>query len=202
MAKSTAAELAAPDARGTRQRAVADARRSLVLDAARAAFLELGLDGASMREIARRAGYTPGAIYSYYASKEEMYGALLGESLERLNARVAAAQAGLAAAGTRGARAQAVAALRAAAGAFFDFFHEHPRDLDLGFYLFRGGMKPRVATASSSQSRTSYPVPCASSPRSWSRLRSVTCPPSSNEIASSGHRTETQPSGVGRSSSR
>ena len=145
MAKSTAAELAAPDARGTRQRAVADARRSLVLDAARAAFLELGLDGASMREIARRAGYTPGAIYSYYASKEEMYGALLGESLERLNARVAAARAGLAAAGTGGARAQAVAALRAAAGAFFDFFHEHPRDLDLGFYLFQG-MQPRGLT--------------------------------------------------------
>src|SRR6476469_244175 len=84
MSKSTVVA-AADDARGTRQRAVADARRSLVLDAARGAFLELGLDGASMREIARRAGYTPGAIYSYYASKEEMYGALLGESLARLN---------------------------------------------------------------------------------------------------------------------
>ena len=27
--------------------------------------------------------------------------------------------------------------------AFFDFYAENPRDLDLGFYLFRGGMKPR-----------------------------------------------------------
>jgi AcrR family transcriptional regulator len=34
-----------------------------------------------MREIARRAGYTPGAIYSYFASREEVYAALLGESL-------------------------------------------------------------------------------------------------------------------------
>ena len=33
--------------RGMRQRAVADARRALVLDAARAAFFELGLERAS-----------------------------------------------------------------------------------------------------------------------------------------------------------
>jgi AcrR family transcriptional regulator len=134
--------------RGMRQRAEADARRSLVLDAARAAFFELGLDGASMREIAKRAGYTPGAIYSYYASKEEMYGALLGESLERLNARVCAAVAALPEPASRSAPARsrgAAALLRAAAGAFFDFFHENPRDLDLGFYLFQG-MQPRGLT--------------------------------------------------------
>jgi AcrR family transcriptional regulator len=136
------------DPRGTRQRAEADARRSLVLDAARAAFFELGLDGASMREIAKRAGYTPGAIYSYYASKEEMYGALLGESLERLNARFAAAVAALPDSASRSAVARSEAAsglLRAAAGAFFDFFHENPRDLDLGFYLVQG-MQPRGLT--------------------------------------------------------
>ena len=27
--------------------------------------------------------------------------------------------------------------------AFFQFYASNPRDLDLGFYLFRGGMKPR-----------------------------------------------------------
>jgi hypothetical protein len=32
--------------------------------------------------------------------------------------------------------------LRAAALAFFRFYADNPRDLDLGFYLFRGGMKP------------------------------------------------------------
>jgi hypothetical protein len=31
----------------------------------------------------------------------------------------------------------------AAALSFFDFYADTPRDLDLGFYLFRGGMKPR-----------------------------------------------------------
>ena len=32
--------------------------------------------------------------------------------------------------------------LKAAAMSFFTFYAENPRDLDLGFYLFRGGMKP------------------------------------------------------------
>ena len=33
--------------------------------------------------------------------------------------------------------------LRGAAMAFFRYYADNPRDLDLGFYLFRGGMKPR-----------------------------------------------------------
>ena len=32
-----------------------------------------------MRQIAQRAGYTAGAIYSYFSSKEEVYGALLAD---------------------------------------------------------------------------------------------------------------------------
>jgi AcrR family transcriptional regulator len=108
-----------------------------VLDAARAAFFELGLDGASIREIAQRAGYTPGAIYSYFANKEEVYAALLGESLERLNAQVAAARDGCA---RRGADV-----VRATATAFFAFYRENPRDLDLGFYVFQG-LQPRGLT--------------------------------------------------------
>lgn len=124
------------DARQQRHRALADVRRELVLDAARAAFFELGMEKTSIREVAQRAGYTPGAIYSYFASKEALYGALLGESLERLNQRVRAAR-----------RADQAAAdtLRATARAFFDFYRENPRDLDLGFYLFQG-MKPRGLT--------------------------------------------------------
>lgn len=122
----------------------------MVLAAARSAFLELGLEGASLREIAKRAGYTPGAIYSYFSSKEEVYGALLGESLERLNAFVAAAEP---APDLRAAPDDAEVArlslakrtLRAKATAFFEFYRESPRDLDLGFYLFHG-MQPRGLT--------------------------------------------------------
>lgn len=123
-------------ARQARQQALADVRRERVLDAARAAFIELGMDKTSMREIAQRAGYTPGALYHYFASKEEVYGALLGESLDRLNAQVQAAVAP---------RSAAVRRLRDTAVAFFDFYRTHPRDLDLGFYLFQG-MKPRGLT--------------------------------------------------------
>lgn len=124
-------------ARAARQKARTDQRRALILDAARAAFFELGLDGTSVREIAQRAGYTPGAIYSYFANKEEVYGALLGESLERLNAQVATARDGC---GERG-----TALVLATAKAFFDFYRENPRDLDLGFYVFQG-LQPRGLT--------------------------------------------------------
>jgi AcrR family transcriptional regulator len=112
-------------------------RRALILDAARAAFFELGLDGASLREIAKRAGYTPGAIYSYFANLEEIYGALLGESLERLNAVVEAAESD---------SSLPLDLLRVKARAFYTFYRDNPRELDLGFYLF-DGMKPRGLTS-------------------------------------------------------
>jgi AcrR family transcriptional regulator len=136
MIKPISSSVAPDDPRADRKRAVSDHRRKLVLDAAREVFQEHGLDGASMREIARKAGYTPGAIYSYYRSKEEMYGELLAESLERLNQAV---QAGAAPAGTSDDR------LCPAALAFYRFYAENPRDLDLGFYLFHG-LKPHGLT--------------------------------------------------------
>jgi AcrR family transcriptional regulator len=124
-------------ARLNRQQAQIDSRRAGVLDAARAVFQRLGIEGASIREIAREAGYTPGAIYSYFENKEAIYGALLGESLERLNAAVdAAGNADLAPAEQ----------LNAKASAWFGFFAANPRDLDLGFYLVQG-LQPRGLTA-------------------------------------------------------
>ncbi|MCB1909988.1 MAG: TetR/AcrR family transcriptional regulator [Rhodocyclaceae bacterium] len=110
-------------------KAVSEVRRGLILEAAREAFAELGLAGASLREIARRAGYTPGALYSYFDSKEAIYGALLGESLERLNRCVAEALTD----GT-----PPLETLRAAATAFYGFYRDQPQELDLGFYLFNG----------------------------------------------------------------
>ncbi len=94
------------------------------------------MEKTSIREIAQRAGYTAGAIYSYFSSKEEVYGALLAESLDRLDAAVQRSLAGC---------TDDVERVRRAATAFFDFYRENPRDLDLGFYLFQG-MKPRGLT--------------------------------------------------------
>jgi len=131
-----AAKKTKADPREIRKQALADVRRQSVLDAARSAFFELGMERTSMREIAQRAGYTVGAIYSYFASKEEVYGALLAESLERLNARVQQMLEGCTDEQERAQRS---------ATAFFDFYRENPRDLDLGFYLFQG-MNPRGLT--------------------------------------------------------
>lgn len=115
--------------RQQRQLAMSDTRRAHVLDAARRVFADKGVEGASIREIAREAGYTAGALYSYFDSKEAICAALLAESLDRLQAEVQAARA------PKGEPAQT---LLAKAQAWFRFYAQHPRDLDLGFHLVRG----------------------------------------------------------------
>ena len=120
-------------ARQGRRQAVTQLKRALILDAARAVFEAEGLEGASLRSIAKAAGYTPAALYFHFPSKEAVYAALLAESLGRLKAATEAAAA---------AATDPAGALRAAAVAFFTFDADNPGDLDLGFYLFRGGMKP------------------------------------------------------------
>jgi len=116
-----------------RARAVNAMKRGLILDAARNVFEAEGLDGASVRAIANEAGYTPAALYFHFESKEAIYAEVLQESLERLGRAVESAVSDV--------RDPAVR-LRAAAMAFLEFYAKNPRDLDLGFYLFRGGMKP------------------------------------------------------------
>lgn len=116
-----------------RQKAVSELKRGLILDAARQVFERDGLDGASLRSIAAAAGYTPAALYFHFDSKEAIYAEVLRASLARLGEAVRRA---IVSAKTPAER------LRAAATAFFRYYADHPRDLDLGFYLFRGGMKP------------------------------------------------------------
>jgi len=115
---------------------VSDAKRAHILAAAKEVFEEHGLDGANVREIAKRAGYTPGAIYSYFSAKEEIYGALLSASLERLNEAVSLSFQNSASPSERA---------KNSAMAFYDFYASNPRDLDLGFYLF-GGARPHGLT--------------------------------------------------------
>jgi AcrR family transcriptional regulator len=119
--------------RQIRRQAVSEHKRELILDAARQVFAEEGLEGASLRAIAVRAGYAPAALYFYFESKEAIYAEVLNASLAALGSAVDQAVAQ-----TKNPRQK----LEAAAMAFFRFYAENPRDLDLGFYLFRGGMKP------------------------------------------------------------
>jgi len=113
--------------------AATDLKREGILSAARAVFEREGLDGASLRAIAAEAGYTPAALYFHFDSKEALYAEVLGRSIAVLQTAVDTA---VASADTPAER------FCAAALAFFDFYAENPRDLDLGFYLFRGGMRP------------------------------------------------------------
>ncbi|WP_420969248.1 TetR family transcriptional regulator [Bradyrhizobium sp. B120] len=119
--------------RESRKEAVSRHKRELILDAARSVFAEEGLEGASLRAIATRAGYTPAALYFHFDSKEAIYAEVLRQSLASLGEAVSAAVAT-----TRGAKQR----LHAAGMGFFRYYADNPRDLDLGFYLFRGGMKP------------------------------------------------------------
>src|SRR5689334_13661141 len=111
-----------------RSAAVAQFRQGLILDAAREVFAQRGLEGATLRDIAARAGATTGAIYSQFAGKEALYAELLGQSLASLHEAVAKA-----ARSPRGRPRHA-----AAAKAFLRYYAAHPFEVNLGLYAFHG----------------------------------------------------------------
>src|ERR1700754_3997415 len=111
-------------------------KRELIRSAAKKLFAESGLDGTSVREIARLAGYTTGALYFHYANKEELYADILRDSLDRLFIEVR---------GSLPANDEPVARLTAAFRALVYFYNENPRDLDLSLYLLNGA-RPRGLT--------------------------------------------------------
>ena len=119
-----------------RRQAVDTVKRELIRSAAKKLFAKSGLDGTSVREIARLAGYTTGAIYFHYANKEELYADILRDSLDRLLVSVSAAVS---------AKDSPVEALSGAFHAFVRFYDENPRDFDLGLYLL-SGIQPRGLT--------------------------------------------------------
>ncbi|MGY4402969.1 AcrR family transcriptional regulator [Bradyrhizobium sp. USDA 3315] len=103
--------------RESRKEAVSRHKRELILDAARSVFAEEGLEGASLRAIATRAGYTAAALYFHFDSKEAIYAEVLRQSLASLGEAVSAAVAT-----TRGAKQK----LHAAGMGFFRYYAEHP----------------------------------------------------------------------------
>ena len=69
-------------ARGTRLPRLA--RRRQLLDAAREVFVARGYHAAAMDEIADRAGVSKPVLYQHFPGKQELYLALLDESVEEL----------------------------------------------------------------------------------------------------------------------
>ena len=59
-----------------------------IMDGARSVFLAAGFDGASMNDIARSAGVSKGTLYSYFASKDDLFDAIIraefAQAAERL----------------------------------------------------------------------------------------------------------------------
>jgi len=57
------------------------AKRRQILKGARAVFLELGFDGASMGEIAKAAGVSKGTLYVYFADKCSLFASIVEQEI-------------------------------------------------------------------------------------------------------------------------
>src|SRR5258708_18526361 len=83
----------------TRLRAGGEATRAAILDTALDVFRRRGLDGATMREIAKTAGVAMGAAYYYFPSKEAIvqayYDQVQGSHLARVMSELAGGHHGL-----------------------------------------------------------------------------------------------------------
>jgi AcrR family transcriptional regulator len=77
--------------REKRQRLTAAERREVIERAATEVFAERGYQGASMDELARRAGVTKPVVYELFGSKDGLFRACLERSAERLAGAVAEA---------------------------------------------------------------------------------------------------------------
>lgn len=66
-----------------RQQSVRAFKKSAILDAAQRVLDRDGIEGATVRAIAKEAGYTPGALYAYYTDKDDILADLLCKSLGR-----------------------------------------------------------------------------------------------------------------------
>lgn len=72
-----------------------DVVRARILEAAADEFAEQGFAGARLAEIARRAGFTKGAVYSNFESKQDLFAELFAQRSLDLAGRVLAEIAGL-----------------------------------------------------------------------------------------------------------
>jgi AcrR family transcriptional regulator len=97
--------------------------RRAILDAALDLFISQGYAQVSIRNIAARVEYSPGAIYGYFASKDEIFYALAEEGLRNLGARELADAPS----------ADPIEDVRAAAWRLYEFSKEQPQYFALVF---------------------------------------------------------------------
>lgn len=63
-------------------RAKTETRRQAILDAAAVVFQETGFERTTMAAICERLGYSKATLYNYFASKEELFSAMVFEATE------------------------------------------------------------------------------------------------------------------------
>src|SRR5690242_2082883 len=69
--------------------------KAAILQAARAAILEHGPARFSLRDVARRSGYSPAGLYEYFSGKQDLVRAVADESLAQLQSSLSRAAADL-----------------------------------------------------------------------------------------------------------
>lgn len=73
-----------PDSRRRRKQAGRDFRRTAIVQAAKRLVLDKGVTSLTVRAIAAEAGYTPGAVYSYFDGMHMLTAELLAQELADL----------------------------------------------------------------------------------------------------------------------
>jgi AcrR family transcriptional regulator len=115
-----------------RQKAVRAFNKDRIMEAALRIFAESGLHGASIRAIAKACGYTPGAIYPYFESKEHLYAEILTGSLQRIDAILSEVKTG---------SNDPQDKLEAVVLAVYDYYTSHIEEFRLSYYLFESNKK-------------------------------------------------------------
>jgi AcrR family transcriptional regulator len=129
------------DQKNRRHNAVVEMRRALVLEAVKAVAEKSGIEKASIREIAKQAGYTPGALYAYFATKDDMFGELLKQLLRNLELTIPLAKP---------ARNYSDP-LEWMAISWMSHWSQRPGDLKLLMYFLAGGGKGKLSPESENE---------------------------------------------------
>ena len=125
-----------------------------ILNAARREFLEKGYQGATMRDIARQAGVTTGALYFHFPGKDELYGRICEKILE-LHVRVLEK--------TPSAKGGLRKRLQAAAASYLSIYLDYRDDFDLlDFDFHRLELSPQLAQRLDDLVREALSYPCQS----------------------------------------
>jgi AcrR family transcriptional regulator len=115
-----------------RQEREREAVSRAILDAARELFVAEGYQNVSIRKIAEKIEYSPAAIYSYFASKDDIFLALAEEGFRLLFGRTCPATE----------CSNGVEALRAGFWNLYEFSKEHPEYFAL---MFLDRSVPRIS---------------------------------------------------------